>query len=157
MVFKIDTSFDSKSTRLSIKTKVTTMKREEKKRRNPSGKVRYLLQWKSLSIWERERKSLSKEKSGETIFMGIRQEWWWIEQKKQTAVNLKGLQSTMKKDLVVIRLQVTFMIGQTTWSQVNKRTTMDRDRQCNKPQHLMMWTQTNKYWRCSESGRQSIF
>lgn len=55
VVFKIDTSFDSKSTHLSIKTKVTTTKREEKKRRNPSGKVRYLLQWKSLSIWEREK------------------------------------------------------------------------------------------------------
>lgn len=105
VVFKIDTSFDSKSTHLSIKTKVTTMKREEKKKSKRKSTLPFTMEIIEY-LGEREKAYPKKN-------LGIQQSSWVLDKnddgsnkKKQTAVNLKGLQSTKKKDLVVIRLQL---------------------------------------------------
>lgn len=53
-----------------------------------------------------ERKSLSKENLGKQSSWVLDKNDDGLNTKKQTAVNLKGLQSTKKKDLVVIRLKL---------------------------------------------------
>lgn len=161
MAFKIDTSFDSKSTHLSIKTKVTP---DEKRRKEEIQAEKYVTFYNGNHwVSGRERKkSLSKENLGKQSSWVLDKNDDGSNKKSRPLLIWKVYKARRKKDLVVIRLQLLWSDRPPDHRLTKERQWIETDNATNRsiswcrPKQINIGVAVNPVGRLSFSHRSSL-